>query len=106
MIEKRRFARAPIALPVVFAKKGSAESARGIGKDISLGGIFVETDAPASFGAEVVVRVRLKTPKALQDFDLPGVVRWVRSDGMGVQFGLLGALETHAIIELGKDADR
>ena len=106
MIEKRRFARAPIDLPVLFAKKGSAESASGIGKDISIGGIFIETNTPASFGAEVVVRVRLKTPNDHQDFDLPGVVRWVRSGGMGVQFGLLGALETHAITELGKAAGR
>jgi hypothetical protein len=27
-------------------------------------------------------------------------VRWTRSDGMGVQFGLIGARETHAITEL------
>ncbi|MBX3225359.1 MAG: PilZ domain-containing protein [Labilithrix sp.] len=103
MIEKRRYARASIDLPVQFAVKGSTGSASGIGKDVSIGGMFIETDAPASFGAEVVVRVRLRTPSNEdQDFDLPGVVRWVRSGGMGVQFGLLGALETHAITELGK----
>ncbi|MBX3260775.1 MAG: PilZ domain-containing protein [Labilithrix sp.] len=105
MIEKRRYARASIDLPVQFAVKGGAEAARGIGKDISIGGMFIETDTPAPFGADVVVRVRLRTPSSDgQDFDLPGVVRWVRAGGMGVQFGLLGALETHAITELGKDA--
>ena len=58
----------------------------------------------ATFGSEVVVRVRLRTPSGTdQDFDLPGVVRWVRSGGMGVQFGLLGALETHAITEMSKE---
>ncbi|HVH41644.1 MAG TPA: PilZ domain-containing protein [Labilithrix sp.] len=103
MIEKRRYARAPIDLPVAFAVKGGASSGRGNGKDISIGGMFVETGAPAPFGAEVVVRVRLPTAaRGEQEFALPGVVRWVRADGMGVQFGLLGALETHAITELGK----
>ena len=34
---------------------------------------------------------------------IPGVVRWTRPDGMGVQFGLLGARETHAITELTKE---
>ena len=105
MIEKRRYARAAIDMPVQFAVKGGAGSASGIGKDISIGGIFIETDAPAAFKAEVIVRVRLRTPSNDdRDFDLPGVVRWVRSGGMGVQFGLLGALETHAITELGKIA--
>jgi hypothetical protein len=103
VIEKRRYARASIDLPVLFATKGSANYANGIGKDISLGGIFIEAPAVVAFGAEIVVRVNLKTASgAYADFDLPGVVRWVRDGGMGVQFGLLGAHETHAITELGK----
>jgi hypothetical protein len=39
---------------------------------------------------------------AEEEFALPGVVRWVRDRGMGVQFGLLGVQETHAITELEK----
>ncbi|MDF2692130.1 MAG: hypothetical protein K0S65_513 [Labilithrix sp.] len=104
VIEKRRYARATIDMPVQFAVKGGAGSASGIGKDISIGGMFIETASPATFGADVIVRVRLRTPSnGEQNFDLPGVVRWVRSGGMGVQFGLLGALETHAITELSKN---
>lgn len=106
MIEKRRYARASIDLAVVFSAKGSDVSSNGIGKDISIGGIFIETQSTVAFGSEVIVRTRLQTPSGEQDFDLPGVVRWVRAGGMGVQFGLLGALETHAIIELGKEAGR
>lgn len=102
-MEKRRYARASIDLPVLFAVKGGDSHGQGIGKDVSIGGMFIETHTPASFGAELVVRVRLRTPAGgEQDFDLPGVVRWVRDGGMGVQFGLLGALETHAITELTK----
>lgn len=107
-MEKRRHARAAIDLPVSFNLKGRGESGRGNGKDISIGGMFVETETPAAFGADVEVHVRLKTAaRGEQSFALPAVVRWVRSDGMGVQFGLLGALETHAITELTKltDAD-
>lgn len=102
MIEKRRHARSPIDLPVSFTVKGSESRGEGMGKDISIGGMFVETQAAAAFGSEVIVRVRLRTATGEQTFDLPGVVRWVRSGGMGVQFGLLGALETNAITELTK----
>jgi type IV pilus assembly protein PilZ len=102
VIEKRRYARATIDVPVTFGRKGGGGDQSGIGKDISIGGMFIETTAAAAFGAEVIVRVRFQTPSGKQEFDLPGVVRWVRSGGMGVQFGLLGALETHAITELGK----
>ena len=78
----------------------------GMGKDISLGGIFIETEAPAPFAAEIVVRVQMKTANGnLAEFDLPGVVRWVRERGMGVQFGLLGVHETHAITELKKQRE-
>jgi type IV pilus assembly protein PilZ len=107
VIEKRRYARTPVDLPVLFAPKGASASASGIAKDISIGGMFIETNQAAAFGAEVVVRIRLKTPSSgEQDFNLPGVVRWVSGTGMGVQFGLLGALETHAITEMGKAHDR
>lgn len=107
MFEKRKYARAAIDLPVYFAVKGASTSASGIGKDISIGGIFIETSSPAPFGADLIVRVRLRTPsRDDQDFDLPGVVRWVRGNGMGVQFGLMGALETHAITELTKSIGR
>lgn len=104
MIEKRRYARTPIEQPVLFVLKDTEGWTNGVGKDISLGGMFIETESPAAFGADVVVRIRLRTPSDEREFDLPGVVRWVRGGGMGVQFGLLGALETHAITELSRGA--
>ncbi len=100
MVELRRHARTPIDLSVEFVAKDGGRPAPGVGKDISLGGMFVETHAPAAFGSSVVVRMRL--PGTKDDLILPGVVRWTRDDGMGVQFGLIGARETHAITELGK----
>lgn len=100
MIEQRRHARAPINVPVSFAVKGKAEDQSGLGKDISLGGMFVETDQPAPFGSNLMVQLTL--PGAEGPLSLPGVVRWVRDGGMGIQFGLLGALETHLITEIGR----
>lgn len=103
MLEKRRHARTLIELPVTFAVKGSSEQAQGIAKDLSIGGMFIETTAALAFGADIVVHARLSTPtKSFGEFDLPGVVRWLRSDGMGVQFRLLGVHETHAITEMSK----
>jgi hypothetical protein len=101
VIEKRRYARAAIDMPVLFALKDGSTWESGVGKDISLGGIFIEASAVAPFGAAIVVRVNLRTATGSHaDFDLPGIVRWVRAGGMGVQFGLLGVHETHAITEL------
>ena len=101
MVELRRYQRAAVDVPVEFAPKGSRERAPARATDLSLGGMYVQTGEPLSFGAELVVYVsfpRQKTP-----FALPAVVRWVRpGHGMGVQFGLIGARETHAITELTK----
>jgi type IV pilus assembly protein PilZ len=84
--------------PLTFKKKGDEAPASGVGKDISVGGMFIETTAPAPFGAEVVVTTPL--PGNRGEFSLPGVVRWTKPNGMGVQFGLLGARETHVITEI------
>jgi type IV pilus assembly protein PilZ len=72
----------------------------GSAKDISVGGMFIESDAQVSFGLEVTISLRLPNTKA--NSRLPGVVRWIKPGGFGVQFGLLGARETHAISELFK----
>ena len=100
MIEQRRYARAPIDCQLTFSVKGDKEPRPGRGKDISVGGMFIETSAPAAFKADVIIHVLL--PGAAESFALPGVVRWVKPDGMGVQFGLLGAIETHIITEINR----
>jgi Tfp pilus assembly protein PilZ len=98
VIEQRRYARAPIDTPLSFSVKGQSDDREGVGKDISIGGMFVETSAPAGFGESVVIHVSL--PGSDEILALPGVIRWVRNGGMGVQFGLLGARETHVITEI------
>ena len=101
MVELRRYHRAPIDTPLEFAAKGKNERGLGRARDISLGGMFVETPTPLPFGTELVVHVTL--PGQRSAFAMPGVVRWARDGGMGIQFGLLGARETHAITELTKE---
>jgi hypothetical protein len=98
VLELRRHSRTVIDVPVEFAGKEATDRIAGRARDISLGGMFIETDRPLPFSAEVTVHVVLPAQKAA--FALPGVVRWNRDGGMGVQFGPLGARETHAITEL------
>ncbi len=100
MLELRRHSRTVIDAPVEFVAKGATERFSGRAKDISLGGMFIETDKPLPFSAEVTVHMSLPSQKA--PVALPGVVRWNRDGGMGVQFGLIGARETHAITELAR----
>jgi Tfp pilus assembly protein PilZ len=97
-IDRRGCQRVAINVPVEFTVRDSWETASGIGKDISLGGTFIETEAPAPFGASVLVSIRL--PSYREEMLLPGIVRWTKEDGMGVQFRLLGARDTRAITEM------
>ena len=98
MVEQRRYERAQLHVPVEFARKGGNERVRGRATNISLGGMFVETDQPLAFSTEVTVYMTLPASKTMMA--IPAVVRWIRDDGMGVQFGLIGARETHAITAL------
>ncbi len=69
-------------------------------KDISVGGMFLQSEHQPVFGTALTLVGRL--PGAKKDVRLPAVVRWVKPGGFGVQFGLLGAVETHLISELMK----
>lgn len=101
MIEKRAYQRSTIDAPLTFVLKGKHdETFQGVGKDISVGGMFIECGKTAAFGSEVIVHIRL--PGNTKTFALPGTVRWIGGGGMGVQFGNLGAVETHTITELGR----
>jgi hypothetical protein len=107
-VELRRYERTPIDVAVTFSRKATAGAERdetrreGRATDISPGGMFVATSAPLPFGSEVVVYVAF--PKQRGTFALAGVVRWTRESGMGIQFGLLGARETHAIANAERSA--
>ena len=100
MDDKRSHPRVPI--DTIFrceAAGGAAFEAKG--KDISVGGMYLEASASPAFGTELTIVGRL--PGAKKDLRLPAVVRWVKPGGFGVQFGLLGAVETHVLSELMKE---
>lgn len=103
-MDLRRFSRVPFRASVFFNAKGSDERFSGVCADLSLGGMFIETETPQPFGGEVVVH--MEVPGDPKPYVLPARVRWVRGGGMGVQFGLLGARETHMITKFAPGAAR
>ena len=98
MTENRQHPRKAIQVAVAF-QLGSGERVEASCRDISLGGMFVETDAPPPYGAEVIVFLSL--PGLRAESALKSTVRWTqRGSGMGLQFSVMGARETHALVEL------
>ena len=97
MIDLRRTPRVPLQAAVEFSSESDDVPVRveGMARDMSLGGMFIETDAPCVEGERIVIHLTL--PKAQRAMSLPAIVRWTSKDGMGVQFGLLGARDTHDI---------
>jgi type IV pilus assembly protein PilZ len=98
VVELRRYERTPVDIALEFTHREGVDRAPGRATDLSLGGMFIETAHPAPFSTEIVVHVQLPGQRA--PFAIPGVVRWASPNGMGVQFKLLGARETHAITAL------
>lgn len=97
MHEKRSHSRIPLNV-VAQCEPRVGPPFPAMTKDISLGGMFLEASTSVTLNTEVVIVLRL--PNAKQDSRLPSVVRWLGPGGFGVQFGLLGALETHLITQL------
>ena len=93
---KRLHERFPVALDVSFEFEG--RRAQGRSRDISLGGMFIETPSPLPYGTSVVIEVKL--PAMNSPAKLQATVRWSGREGMGVQFGTLRAKETWAINQL------
>ncbi len=81
---------------MMFSPKDDDSFVDGVGRDISLGGMFVETEFPAPFNTEIVIHASFPGG----EFVLPAIVRWTCAEGMGVQFRELGLRETQAISEI------
>jgi type IV pilus assembly protein PilZ len=97
VLEKRGHPRATVQADLICRRAdGSSFAARA--KDLSVGGMFVLSQATVTFGEELTIEL---TPDgSRKSMSLPAVVRWTQENGFGVQFGLLGARDTHAISEL------
>jgi hypothetical protein len=99
MSEKRQFERA--AFDAAIEVQAGDDRFQGRVRDLSVGGVYVISDRKLAFGQ--AVRITLPLP-ALTERNKPpavidGVVRWVREDGFGVQFGPTGALFTYALAD-------
>lgn len=93
--EKRAHRRIAVDVAVACERR-DGPPVPGTARDISVGGTFVESTEVLPFGTAVVIVVGLPNTKTY--LRLPGVVRWAKPNGFGVQFALLGARETHAIV--------
>lgn len=60
--------------------------------------MFIETPSVLPFGTKLVVMIGL--PGLPREAKIDSTVRWTQPTGMGVQFGPMGARETHALTEL------
>jgi len=96
--ESRRFARKPLHPPISF-NGSDGRPIRANCENISLGGMYITTEGELpEFGAKVTLTIEL--PGEAKPFELEATVRWTKPRGMGVQFGVMGARETHALTEL------
>ncbi|HEY8039014.1 MAG TPA: PilZ domain-containing protein [Polyangiaceae bacterium] len=100
MAELRSAARVLLDIPVVLTPEGGHARHPGRAKDLSLGGMFVETTVLLPFQASVFVHLAL--PLSPHPLVLPAVVRWSSPAGLGLQFGLMGARETYVIMQLAR----
>jgi hypothetical protein len=82
----------------VLCQLEATEPFPAVAKDISLGGMSLASEVRPEVGAAVTLEAQL--PGQTKAIQFPAFVRWVTSDGFGVQFGLLGAKATHAITRL------
>jgi hypothetical protein len=99
MTEKRQFERAPFD-DTVSVQHGSEQFEARV-RDLSVGGAYVVSDRKLAFNAPVTLTVKLPalTERGKPAAVLEGVVRWIRDDGFGVQFGPTGALATYALAD-------
>ena len=85
-------------VPIDFAHEGSSFSAHT--RNISLGGVFIETDHTLPFGAKISLRFKVPTQTDL--IEVEGQVRWLEMDegrlrGLGVRFEGLRARDVWAL---------
>jgi type IV pilus assembly protein PilZ len=95
--DKRQHPRKVFSSEVTFQVAGGARH-EGRCHDVSLGGVFIETDSPLPYGTRV--RVFMHLPGLRDESAIDAIVRWSKPTGMGVQFGVMGARETHALTQL------
>jgi type IV pilus assembly protein PilZ len=92
--EYRQYPRKNLTSSVAF-QIGEGPRVEGECHDMSLGGMYIVTSEPQAYGT--ALRVFLRLPGMKQEARIEAIVRWWKPTGMGVQFGVMGARETHAL---------
>ncbi len=62
--------------------------------------MFVEAEVLPAFGTQVTIIGDFPGRAGSVGMKIPGIVRWITTDGFGIQFGLLGAHETHVLASI------
>jgi hypothetical protein len=92
--EHRQYPRKNLTSSVAF-QIGEGPRLEAECHDVSLGGMYIVTSDPQAYGTALSVFLRL--PGMKQEMRIEAIVRWWKPTGMGVQFGVMGARETHAL---------
>ena len=79
--DQRKHQRKPYSKPVVYATKN--QIFKGLTKDISPAGVFIETDATLHAGQKITLAIPLKKARTAK---IKGRVVWSNEDGFGVKF--------------------
>lgn len=98
MVDKRSHARFTASLDVTLIYQEQRYSAHS--RDVSLGGMFVYTDAPIPFGASVYVEFSLPSLKSARCIE--ATARWHQEGGVGLSWKSLRAQEVWALNQLFK----
>lgn len=85
-------------MPVEFAHEG--QEYQGQSRNMSVGGMFIETAAPLPFNS--MISLRFKVPNHAEAVEVDAQVRWIEgqagaSNGVGVQFQGLRAVYVWAL---------
>ncbi|GAC1585755.1 MAG: hypothetical protein NVS3B20_27680 [Polyangiales bacterium] len=97
MDEKRQFERADFGAEVEVHLQG--KQFRAHLRDLSVGGAYVVSTEKLAFGTTIKLVLILPAIMEKGPRTLTGIVRWVKADGFGVQFGPTGALDTFALAD-------
>ena len=81
-LEKRRHHRMPCSAPIEYIFQN--HTFRNLSRDISVGGVFIETWAPFSIGDELMLSIPLSNEE--EQVKAQGRVVRTNRQGMGVEF--------------------
>lgn len=100
-MKQRAHARYSIRLPVQLS--AGERLIQGESRNLSIGGMFVETSEPIPYGTQLQVSFQIPTHN--KEIKVNGLVCWVEKDGqtpvgVGLKFSALCAIEVWALNQL------